>query len=53
LDGVANTYDNLIQQLVAFEQSPEINKVVLEQAQTADRGVRFSLQLIFRPELLK
>lgn len=52
LDGVANTYDNLIQQLVAFEQSPEINKVVLEQAQTADRGVRFSLQLIFRPELL-
>ncbi len=52
LDGVAKSYDNLVQQLVAFEQAPEISKVVLEQAQAADKGIRFSLQIIFKPQLL-
>ncbi|MFA5084429.1 MAG: PilN domain-containing protein [Candidatus Paceibacterota bacterium] len=53
LDGVANSYDNLFQQLAAFEQAPNISKVVLEQAQAADRGIRFSIQVIFKPELIK
>ncbi len=53
LDGMAKSYDNLFQQLVAFEQAPNISRVILGQAQTADKGIRFSLQIIFKPELLK
>jgi len=53
LDGVAKSYDNLFQQLAAFEQAPNISRVILGQAQAADRGIRFSLQIIFKPELLK
>ena len=53
LDGIARSYDNLIQQLVAFEQAPEIERVILQESQTADKGVRFSLQLVIKPELLK
>ena len=52
LTGVARSYDNLVQQLFAFEQLPEINKVILEDSQAADKGIRFSLQIIFKPELL-
>lgn len=53
LDGVAKSYDNLFQQLAAFEQAPNISRVILGQAQAADKGIRFSLQIIFKPELLK
>lgn len=53
LEGIARSYDNLVQQLVAFEQAPEIARVILEQSQTAERGIRFSLQLIIKPEMLK
>lgn len=53
LDGVAKSYDNLFQQLTAFEQAPNISRVILGQAQAADKGIRFSLQIIFKPELLK
>jgi len=53
LDGIARSYDNLTQQLVAFEQAPEIERVILTESQTADKGVRFSLQLVIKPELLK
>lgn len=52
LAGVTRSYDNLIQQLFAFEQLPEINKVILEDSQAADKGIRFTLQIIFKPELL-
>ena len=53
LDGIARSYDNLNQQLVAFEQAPEIERVILTESQIADKGVRFSLQLVIKPELLK
>jgi len=39
--------------LVALEQAPEIERVILEESQTADKGVRFSLRLVIKPELLK
>lgn len=51
LEGLARSYDNLVQQLVAFEQAPEIARVILEQSQTAEKGIRFSLKLIIKPEL--
>lgn len=53
LQGIARSYDNLVQQLVAFEQAPEIEKVILEESRVADRGISFSLRVIFKPELLK
>ena len=53
LEGVARSYDNLVQQLVAFEQTPEIEKTILEDSQTAEKGIRFSLQIIFKPKLLE
>lgn len=52
LEGIARSYDNLVQQLVVFEQVPEIQKVILEESQAAEKGIRFSLQIIFKPELL-
>lgn len=51
LEGVARSYDNLVQQLVAFEQAPEIARVILEQSQIAEQGIRFSLKLIIKLEL--
>jgi len=53
LDGVARSYNNLVQQLVGFEQASEISRVLLQQAQTAEGGIRFSLQLIIKPGLFK
>ncbi|MEK7574459.1 MAG: hypothetical protein AAB514_02950 [Patescibacteria group bacterium] len=53
LEGVARSYDNLVQQLVVFEQIPEIKKVILEESRIADKGVGFTVQIIFKPELLK
>lgn len=52
LTGVARSYDNLVKQLAAFEQAPEISRVMLQDSQASDKGIRFSLQLIFKPELL-
>jgi len=52
LAGVARSYDNLVKQLFAFEQIPEINRVILQDSQAADKGIRFSLQIIFKPALL-
>jgi hypothetical protein len=51
LTGSARSYDNLVQQLVAFEQAPEIERTILEQSQTAEKGIRFSLQLIMKYEI--
>ncbi|MEK7624369.1 MAG: PilN domain-containing protein [Patescibacteria group bacterium] len=53
LEGIARSYDNLVQQLVVFEQAPEIKKVILEESRTADKGVSFSIQVTFKPELLR
>ena len=47
LEGVARSYDNLVQQLVVFEQIPEIKKVILEESRIADKGVGFTVQIIF------
>lgn len=52
LEGITKSYDNLAQQIIAFEQSPEIEKVVLENSQTADRSIRFNIQLNIKPTLL-
>lgn len=51
LEGVAKSYDNLIQQLVAFERLPETEQVLLEESQNSDRGVRFTFKVIFKPSL--
>jgi hypothetical protein len=51
LEGLARSYDNLVQQLVAFEQAPEINRVILEQSQLGEQGIRFSLKLIIKNEI--
>lgn len=53
LEGAARSYDNLVQQLLVFEQAPEIKKVILEESRIADKGISFSIQIIFKPELLK
>jgi hypothetical protein len=52
LTGVARSYDNLVKQLAAFEQAPEISRVILQDSQASDKGIRFVLQLVFKPELL-
>src|SRR3989338_6144773 len=52
LEGIARSYDNLVQQMVVFEQSPVIEKVILGESRTADKGIVFSMQVFFKPELL-
>lgn len=53
LEGVAKSYENLAQQIIAFEQSPETEKAALESSQAAERGVRFNVLLNFEPSLLR
>lgn len=52
LEGITKSYDNLAQQIIAFEQSSEIEKVVLENSQTAERGIRFNVRIIANPSLI-
>lgn len=52
LEGIAKSYENLAQQIIAFEQSLETEKVVLEGSQAAERSVRFNIRLNIKPSLL-
>jgi len=52
LGGVARSYDNLVSQMVAFEQAPETARVVLEQSQVSNNGISFLMDVYFKPMLL-
>ena len=53
LEGMSPNYNILTQQLELFQRASEIEKVFLENAQNSEGGIRFSIQLIFKPELIK
>jgi len=53
LEGMSPNYNILTQQLELFQRASEIEKVFLENAQNSGGGIRFSIQLIFKPELIK
>ncbi len=54
LEGVSPDYIVLAQQLELFQGIPEIEKVFLEDSRALEAGsIRFSIRLIFKPELLK
>ena len=52
LDGVADSYATLSEQLEAFRQVPEIQSLVLSQSQLAEGKVRFRISAILAPALL-
>jgi len=54
LEGISPSYNILAQQLELFQRIPEIEKVNLDDSQLLDNeNIRFSIRLIFRPELIK
>ncbi len=54
LEGVVSNYGVLAQQLGLFQRIPEIERVFLEDSRILEAGsIRFSIRLIFKPELLK
>jgi len=54
LEGNAFNYSVLAQQLELFRKAPEIEKVFLDDSRLMDEGnIRFSIRLIFKPELIK
>jgi len=54
LEGIASDYGVLAQQLELFRKFPEIEKVFLDYSRITEEGsIRFSIRLIFKPELLK
>ena len=54
LEGIAVNYGILAQQLELFRKTPEIEKVFLDDSRLTEEGsIRFSIRLIFKPELIK
>ena len=53
LDGVAASYDELVKQLAAYEQAPEVGRTNLEGSETSAGAVRFRVSLILKPEVFK
>lgn len=53
LEGTVPTYPILAQQLELFRQAPEIEKVFLDDSRILEKNLRFSIRLIFKPELIK
>ncbi len=54
IDGSAPSYDILSQQLEVLRKTPNIERVIVNDSKIIDDGtVRFSIQLIFKPELVK
>ena len=53
LDGVAESFDILTQQLEAYRRAPEVERFVLNVAQDSERGVLFAASLVIKPTLLK
>jgi len=53
LEGVSPNYNILAQQLELFQRIPEIERVNLDNSQLLGNGdIRFSIKLIFKPELI-
>jgi len=53
LEGVAASYDELVRQLAAYEQAPEVGRTNLEGSETSAGAVRFRVSLILKPEVFK
>lgn len=54
LEGIAVNYGILAQQLELFRKTSEIEKVFLDDSRLTEEGnIRFSIRLIFKPELIK
>lgn len=51
IEGVANSYDDLVSQLAIYEQAPEIKRMILESSQTNEGVVRFKINLTMMPEV--
>lgn len=51
LDGVASSFDVLAQQLEAFKRAPEVERLLMSQADNKDGKVNFRLVLFVKPEL--
>lgn len=53
IDGVAVSYDELVKQLAAYEEAPEVERVNLETSDIAGKVVRFKIHLTLKPEVFK
>ena len=53
LDGIAESYEILAQQLEAFNQAPEVERFLINNSQLTQGAVRFSLSVILKPEMFK
>ncbi len=53
LDGVAATYDELVRQLAALEQAPEVERLNLESAELSGGVVRFKVNLVFKEKVFQ
>ncbi len=53
LEGSALDYGALAQQLELFNRAPETEKVFLQDSKLSEERIRFSIRLIFKPELIR
>ena len=53
LEGVAASYDELVRQLAAYEQAPEVGRTNLEGSDASGGVVRFKVSLTLEPEVFK
>src|SRR3989344_5893547 len=53
LDGIAESYQILAQQLEAFKQAPEIERFLINNSQFNQGVVRFSVTVVLKPEIFK
>ena len=51
LDGIADSYEVLSEQLQAFKQSPDVERYSIGQAQSADGRISFGVTLILKKDL--
>ena len=53
LDGAASSYDELVRQMAAYDEAPEVERISLESSETVGSVVRFKISLIMKPEAFK
>lgn len=53
IDGAARSYEVLAQQLEAFKQAPEVERFLINQADSKTGIVNFRVALFLKPEVLK
>lgn len=53
LDGIADSYGSLGEQLAVFDRSADVERLVMNQSQLGSGGVQFRLTLKLKNELLK